>query len=122
MKTIKKLLYLIIIAVVFITIGYFVTSFTQFNGNIEQEVFRNSFFRTKDESGFISFGSFKNTVLCVNGNYYFISDVNYDNGIFLLKDKNVEEAYYKIGVVSEDIIYSSDFNTYFYNINLWNEV
>lgn len=121
MKTIKKILYLIIIAVVLITLGYFVTSFTQFKGNIEQETFKNAFFRTKDESGFVSFGSFKNTVLCVNDNYYFISEVSYDNGIFILKDKNIEETYYKLGVVSEDIIYSSDFNTYFYNINLWNE-
>ena len=121
MKTIKKILYLVIIAVVFITIGYFVSSYNQINTKIKIDVFQYEFYRTKSEDGFISFGSFKNTVLCVNNNYYFISDVNYDNGIFLLKDKQQENTYYKLGVVNKDIIYSSDFNTYFYNISLWDK-
>lgn len=120
MKKVKKVLYIIMIGVILIIVGYFVTSYTQFKGNIKQETFKNAFFRTKDESGFVSFGSFKNTVLCINNKYYYISDVIYDNGIFTFEDRDNEESY-KIGVINKDMIYSSDFNTYFYNITLFNK-
>lgn len=104
-------------------IGYFVYSYTQFNNgsNIAQEAFKNGFYRTKDTNSFIAFGSFKNSVICVNDIYYFIDDVSYEKGIFTMLD-NESESTYLISVVDEDIIYSSSFNVYFYNINLWAEV
>ena len=120
MKNIKKILYLTLIAVISLVIGYFITSYTQFNGSIEQEVFKYGFYRTKDNNGFVSFGSFKNSVICFNDYYYFISNVEYDKGIFTLQNRDNEEIY-KLGVVDENTIYSSDFNTYFYNITLFSE-
>ena len=120
MKSIKKILYLTLIAVVSLTIGYFVSSYTQFNGSIKQEVFLHGFYRTKANNGFVSFGSFKNTVLCYSDTYYFISNVEYDKGIFTLQNRDNEEKY-KLGVIDNDTIYSADFNTYFYNITLFSE-
>ena len=120
MKILKNLLHLLLLVIILFTIGYFISSYTQFNGNIEQEVFLHSFYRTKENNGFISFGSFKNTVLCYDDVYYFISDVEYDQGIFVLRNKDNEEIY-KLGVIDKDTIYSSDFNIYFYNIKLFSE-
>lgn len=103
-------------------IGYFVYSYTQFNNgaNIAQDIFKRGFYRTKDTNSFISFGSFKNSVICVNDIYYFIDDVSYEKGIFTMLD-NESESIYLIFVVDENIIYLSSFNVYFYNINLWQE-
>ncbi len=118
MKLLKKVSYIALLAIVSLTIGYFVYCFTQINGSVDQEVFKQQFFRTKDEKGFVSFGSFKNTVICYDDVYYFINDLTYDNGIFTLQNRDNEEVY-KIVVIDEDTIYSSDFNSYFYNIILF---
>ena len=120
MKRLKKILYLTTMALVILTIGYFVFSYTQINSNIKQEVFMHEFYRTKANNGFVSFGTFKNTVICYEDNYYFIDKVTYDKGIFTLENRDNEEIY-KIGVIDKDTIYLSDFNTYFYNIKLFNE-
>lgn len=120
MKRIKKIFYFVILAVVFLTIGYFISAYTQFNRSIKEEVFMYGYYQTRDTSDFISFGDFKNTVLCVKQKFYFISDVSYDKGIFTLIDSTNDKAY-KIGVIDSDIIYSLDFNIYFYNIDLWEE-
>ena len=66
MKKVQNFLYLSILAVVIITIGFFISSFSGFTNKIESNYFKYSFYRTKDESGFISFGTFNNTVICVN--------------------------------------------------------
>lgn len=120
MKKLKNILYICVICLITSVIGYFVYSYTQFNnGNsFTQETFRNGFYRTKNTKGFVSFGSFKNSVICVNDNYYFIDDVKYENGIFTLSNKTSDDVYL-ISVVDENIIYSSSFNTYFYNVHLW---
>ncbi len=120
MKFLKNSIYITLLALVFLIIGYFVYSYTQINGSVSQDVFKQQFFRTKDEKGFVSFGSFKNTVICYDDVYYFIKDLTYDNGIFTLQNRDNEEVY-KIVAIDENTIYLSDFNTYFYNITLFNE-
>lgn len=120
MKKVKNILYLSILAIVLTTIGFFISSFNGFSNNVDLNYFKYSFYRTKENNGFISFGSLKNTVICVNDTYYFISDVNYDNGIFTMQNRDNEELY-KIGVVEQDIVYCSDFNMYFYNSKLFEE-
>ena len=122
MKRIKNILYLITLCLIATVIGYFVYSFTQFNdgSKIAQEVFKNGFYRTRETEDFISFGSFKNSVICVDDVYYFIDEVKYEKGIFTLTDYDTDsEKVYVFSVVNEDIIYSSTFNTYFYNIDLF---
>ena len=121
MKKVQNLLYLSFLAVVITTMCFFITSFTGYTNKVEFDYFKHAFYRTKDNSGFISFGSFKNTVICLNDSYYFIDNVDYDNGIFKMQNRDNEEVY-KIGVVEQDIIYCSDFNTYFYNNSLFSEV
>jgi len=114
MKKLQNFLYLSFLSVVILTMGFFITSFSGYKNNIELDYFKHSFYRTKNNKGFISFGTFKNTVICLDDIYYFIDNVNYDNGIFKMQNRDSEEIY-KIGVVDQDIIYCSDFNMYFYN-------
>lgn len=120
MKKFKNIIYLLVICLITSVIGYFVYSYAQFNkgSSIAQETFRNGFYRTKNTKDFISFGSFKNSVLCVNDVYYFIDNVEYEKGIFTLRD-NDSESIYLLSVIDENVLYSSNFNTYFYNIQLW---
>lgn len=118
MKRLKKILYLTTMAVVILTIGYFVFAYSQINTGIKQEEFMHEFYRTKANNGFVSFGSFKNTVICYDDLYYFIDKVSYDKGIFTLENRDNEKIY-KISVIDKDTIYLSDFNTYFFNIKLF---
>lgn len=123
MKRLKNILYLMTICLKASVIGYFIYSYTQFNNgaNIAQEAFKNGIYQTKDTNSFISFGSFKNSVICVSDIYYFIDDLSYEKGIFTMIDNDTETTYL-IAIVDENIIYSSNLNVYFYNINLWDEV
>ena len=120
MIKILKIAYFALLAVVLLTIGYFITSCTQFNRTLKQEAFINGYYQTKNTDDFISFGDFNNTVLCVDEQFYFINEVNYDKGIFTLVN-NVNEKTFKVGVINKDVIYFLELNTYFYNIDLWEE-
>lgn len=123
MKRFKNVAYITTSCFLASVIGFFVYSFTQFNNGstLTQETFINGFYRTKNTKDFLSFGSFKNSVICVNNVYYFVDVVKYEKGIFTLVDKEETEKVYLFSVVDENIIYSSSFNTYFYNIILWQE-
>lgn len=90
MKRFKNALYITTSCLIASVIGYFVYSFTQFNNGstLTQETFKNGFYRTKDTKDFISFGSFKNSVICVNNIYYFVDDVKYEKGIFTFVEGN----------------------------------
>lgn len=120
MKKILKIAYFALLAVVLLTIGYFISSCTQFNRSLKQEAFINGYYQTKNTDDFISFGDFNNTVLCFDKQFYFINEVNYDKGIFTLVN-NTNEKTFKVGVINKDIIYFLELNTYFYNIDLWVE-
>ncbi len=120
-KALKNVVYLLTICLVIFVAGYFVFSFTQFNDKgVKQEYFSKSFYRTRNNDGFISFGNFNNSVICVNDIYYFIKEVSYEDGIFTMSNRDNEEVYY-VGVVEKDILFSSSFNKYFYNNTLFQE-
>lgn len=98
--------------------GYFVISYINFNDKgIEQEYFLRSFYRTRNNDGFISFGNFTNAVICVDDIYYYVNEIRYENGIFSMFNRDNNEIYY-IGTIEKDILFSSSFNRYFYNANI----
>ena len=116
MKKIKNILYICTLCLITAVIGYFVYSYTQFNNgaSITQESFVDSYYKARNKNSFISFGNFKNTTICFKDNYYYIDNVEYEKGIFTLTNN---EDVYLISVIDKDVIYISNFNTYFYNVN-----
>lgn len=115
MKRLNKILYIFGLSLFCVFSGYFIHSCNRMNANIDILVFKHQYFRTKDDRSFISFGSFKNTVLSIDERLIFITSLEYENGIFTMLD---EEKIYYFGVIDENTIYNSTYNLYFYNIEV----
>ncbi len=113
MKLLKKILYLILILFVVVVVCYLIYSFTKFNDKgIDSTYYLDKYYLNEDRTVFVYFGDFEKTsFIVVNGDR---SDVNidYEKGLFILKSESEE---YYFGQVTSDILYSSNFNDYFYN-------
>ena len=114
MKRFKNIIYVLLILLVAIVIGYFVYCGFRFDSSLSLESFRNGFYKASNERDFLSFGNFHNSVMCVDDLYYFIVDLQYEDGIFRLS--TAEEETYYVAVIDEKTLYCSSFNLYFYQL------
>lgn len=119
MKILKNILYILAICLIALSIGYLAFSFTQFKDKgIDQDFYLESVYRTKNNDSAISFGNFENSIIRVDDVIYRISQVKYEKGMFELLDSVSQESYY-FGIVDKNTLYSSSFNRYYYNIDLF---
>lgn len=113
MKFLKKILYLILIFFVVVVVCYLINSFTKFSDKgIDSAYYLDKYYLNEDRTVFVYFGDFEKTSFIVIDGDRSYAKIDYEKGIFILK---AESAEYYFGQVTSDILYSSNFNDYFYN-------
>ena len=115
MKTINKILYISAILIIILIIGYIAFSFTHISTNIKQDYFTNLHFKASNNSDYIKFGDFKNTIICYEGIKYDMEEVTYDDGLFKMYDEDYEEEYL-VAVIDSERIYLQNKNLYLYRV------
>lgn len=113
MQKLKNVVYILGVVFLIFSIGYFIFSFSLFNHKqINQEEFFNTTFRSSDND-YICFNKFEDVELFVNDTKYNVQDLNYEDHFFYLTIDELEEKIV-IAVVKKDILFSKNFNKYFY--------
>ncbi len=121
MRLLKKFLYLLKLAVVILTIGFFVNNFTQYKNGYKLSDFENTIYRTKDKKNYIAFGyNGENITIFYKDERIQIDEIEKSDGVFVLLDNESVDGEtittkYKIGVISKDKIYLKNSNCYFYS-------
>lgn len=110
-KVVKNILYILLIILLALVVGYFVVSCVSMNSKVEKDVFLNSMYKDKTEESFIYFGDYTNSILYVNDVYYYPNEVDYQDNVFYLP---TEESTFSFIAMSKDRLFSKDFKRYFY--------
>lgn len=126
MKVLKKVIYIVVVMILVLLSGYIIYSFSQFKSksSIKLEDLIGVTYRSKNQENYLYLANEENVVFYVNESYYSSKELTYEKGIITITtDIEDEESdkVIKLAFIDYDHVFSSTFNMFFYNENLFNE-